>query len=115
MEILKGLIVTAKAWEGNSVVKGKLMLVNLKTDEPLNESNVSNSTLVIESENGFKYLINPLTLEYEADRRVKKWDDLDNRLSKYFMDENGKELTESEIEKIDASDIGEICLRAFGY
>jgi hypothetical protein len=45
--------------------------------------------------------------------KANKWDDLDEKISKYYVDENGDEIPDSE--GGDLCDIGEAAARAFGY
>ena len=44
-----------------------------------------------------------------------KWDKLDAKIAKCYVDENGDELSEEEYENIDLCTIGEIAASAFGW
>lgn len=43
-----------------------------------------------------------------------KWDKLENEIARCYVDENGDELSEEELENIDLVTIGEIAMNAFG-
>lgn len=47
--------------------------------------------------------------------KVKKWDELSDKIEKCYVDENGDELPEDDSENIDLCTIGEISAAAFGW
>jgi uncharacterized protein YdcH (DUF465 family) len=48
-------------------------------------------------------------------RKSDKWNELDEKIARCYVDENGEELSEEEVENIDLGTIGEIAAGAFGY
>lgn len=51
----------------------------------------------------------------EIEKKAKKWDSLDEKIAKCYVDENGEELSEEDSENIDLGTIGEIAAGAFGW
>ena len=47
--------------------------------------------------------------------KAEKWDALDSKIAKCYVDENGEELSEEDSEGIDLCTIGEIAATAFGW
>ena len=47
--------------------------------------------------------------------KAEKWDKLESKISKCYVDENGDELSEEDSEDIDLGTIGEIAASAFGW
>jgi len=47
--------------------------------------------------------------------KSEKWDKLDEKIAKCYVDENGDELSEEDSEDIDLGAIGEIAASAFGW
>ncbi len=47
--------------------------------------------------------------------KAQKWDDLDTKISRCYVDEDGEELSDEESEGIDLGTIGEKAATAFGY
>lgn len=47
--------------------------------------------------------------------KSKRWDELNEKIAKCYVDENGDELSEEEAEDIDLGTIGEISASAFGW
>ena len=47
--------------------------------------------------------------------KSEKWDKLDEKIAKCYVDENGDELSEEDSEDIDLGTIGEIAASAFGW
>jgi hypothetical protein len=48
-------------------------------------------------------------------RKSDKWNELDDKIAKCYVDENGDELSKEETEDIDLGTIGEIAAGAFGW
>lgn len=61
--------------------------------------------------------IKTLALEYakQFKHKAEKWDKLEHEIAKKYIDENGDELTDEQLEHIDLSTIGEITATAFGW
>lgn len=47
--------------------------------------------------------------------KSNKWNELNDKIAKCYVDENGNELSEEESENIDLVTIGEIAAIAFGF
>ena len=47
--------------------------------------------------------------------KAEKWDKLESKISKCYVDENGDELSEEDSEDMDLGTIGEIAASAFGW
>ena len=47
--------------------------------------------------------------------KAEKWDKLSEKIAKCYVDENGDELSEEDLEGIDLGTIGEIAASAFGW
>ena len=47
--------------------------------------------------------------------KADKWDKLDAKIAKCYIDDNGNELSEEDSEDIDLGTIGEIASSAFGW
>ena len=48
-------------------------------------------------------------------KKAEKWDKLSEKIAKCYVDENGDELSEEDLEGIDLGTIGEIAASAFGW
>ena len=57
--------------------------------------------------------IEKLILKYKV--KAEKWDELSEKIAKCYVDENGDELSEEDLEGIDLGTIGEIAASAFGW
>lgn len=57
--------------------------------------------------------IEKLILSYKI--KAEKWDELEEKIAKCYVDENGDELSEEDSENIDLTTIGEISAKAFGW
>lgn len=51
----------------------------------------------------------------DAYLKVIKWDALESKIAKCYVDDDGEELSEEETENIDLGTIGEIAANAFGW
>lgn len=49
------------------------------------------------------------------EEKAKKWDELEKKIAKCYVNDEGEELTEEESEGIDLATIGEIAAVEFGF
>lgn len=63
--------------------------------------------------NKIEQLFNEEISKYQ--QKALKWDILDEKIAKCYVDENGDELSQEESEKYDLVFIGELAANAFGW
>lgn len=63
--------------------------------------------------NTIEQLFNEQLSKYQ--HKALKWDELHDKIAKYYVDEDGEELSEEDSEDIDLCTIGEISANAFGF
>ena len=66
-----------------------------------------------EMANKIEQLFNEELSKYQ--HKALKWDELSEKIAKCYVDENGDELSEEDLEGIDLGTIGEIAASAFGW
>ena len=49
------------------------------------------------------------------EEKAQKWDELEKKIAACYVDEEGEELSEEDLEGIDLCTIGEIAAVAFGF
>jgi hypothetical protein len=117
MKNLEVLKFSALSWHNSTIeVEGQLSLIDHKTLGPFEPTvNRNGYLMVIINEKG-THIIQPDTVKMiNIDPRVKKWEDLGEKIARCYFDENGDDLSEEESENIDLGTIGEIAASAYGW